>query len=61
VVLSTERIGYMPKQLAARWAVDVKTIYKAIREGTIPAIKLGDRLVVTQPVIDRLESEGNLK
>lgn len=59
-LMSIERIGYSPKEVAAAWGVDVKTIYKGIHDGTIPAIKLGDRYIVTKPVMDRLANNGNL-
>jgi len=60
LLVSLERIGYAPKEVAAALGVDIKTIYKGIHDGTIPVIKLGDRYIVTKPVIDRLVNNGNL-
>ena len=44
------------QELAARWFVDVKTIYQAIELGQIPAIRIGKRVLrIPRSAIERLE------
>ena len=44
------------RQLAERWAVDVKTIYRAIELGQLPAIRLSRRAIrIPMAAIEALE------
>jgi excisionase family DNA binding protein len=54
-----ERIGYAPKEVAQKLGVNVKTIYDAIEEGQIPALRIGKRrLIISQAAFDRMMQEG---
>ena len=33
------------EEFAERWAVDVKTVYEAIKENQIPAVRIGKRVL----------------
>jgi hypothetical protein len=49
-------------QLAARWGVDIKTIYDGIRLGQIPAVRIGRRVLrVALAVVERIENDGHVE
>jgi hypothetical protein len=41
-----------------RTRFDIKTVLSAIHEGTIPALRIGRRIIVTKPVFDRMLETG---
>jgi excisionase family DNA binding protein len=46
------------ENLARRWAVNVKTLYSEIHNGTLPAIRLGRVFRVSLQVVRSIESQG---
>jgi excisionase family DNA binding protein len=57
----TERLGYPPKEVARKLGLNEKTIYDAIRAGEIPALRIGRRIIITAPVLQRLLHDGNTR
>jgi excisionase family DNA binding protein len=48
------------EELAARWRVNAKTIYAAVQQGQIPALKLGRILRISMAVIESVEAQGRV-
>ena len=55
----SERLGYPPKEVARKLGLNEKTIYDAIKVGEIPALRIGRRIIITAPVLERLLKHGN--
>ncbi len=50
---------YQPAELAKMLSVSRQTVYKGLRDGTIPSIRLGRRFVIPKAAIEKwLESGG---
>ena len=53
-----ERTGNSVNEAAEKLGVNKKTIYRAIQEGQLPAIRLGRKVIIIPAVIDRMLQEG---
>jgi excisionase family DNA binding protein len=52
-------LTYHPEELATKLNVSRQTVYKGLRAGTIPAIRLGKRFVIPRAAIEKwLENGG---
>jgi excisionase family DNA binding protein len=50
------------QELADRWGVDVKTIYTAIRDGQLPAVRLARNVLrISLAVVERIENQGRVE
>ena len=47
MVTTSESTSYRPRQLAVRWGLHEESIRRMIREGRLPAMRIGRRLRVT--------------
>lgn len=52
--LPVERQGYSVEEVAASFGLAPATVRQAIRRGELPCIRIGRRLVVPRPALDRL-------
>ena len=50
--------AYSVKEVAAKLGVNPKTVYSAIEAGELPAIRIGQRLLLPRAATDRLLDEG---
>jgi excisionase family DNA binding protein len=56
-----ERLTYTVDEVAARLGLNRNTAYAAVKDGTIPALRVGRRLLVPRAALDKmLEQAGNL-
>jgi excisionase family DNA binding protein len=55
----SERDVYSVPEVAARLGVDRNTAYQAIKEGQIPSIRVGHRILVPRAAFERLLEQGN--
>ena len=49
-----------PGALAARWEYHPESVRRKIRNGTLPAIRIGGRLRVPLEAIEKIESDGRV-
>lgn len=49
-----EALTYHPDELAALLGVARGAVYKGLRDGTIPSIRLGKRFVIPKAAVDEL-------
>ena len=56
-----KRLGYAVKETAKALGCNDKTVYSAIKNGEIRALRIGGRIIIPAPVLDRLLTEGNIK
>jgi len=49
---------YTPKEISAKLKLNIRTIYKWIREGRINAVKLGDVWRISESELNRLLAGG---
>jgi excisionase family DNA binding protein len=54
----SERDVYSVPEVAARLGVDRNTAYQAIKEGQIPSIRVGHRILVPKAAFERLLEQG---
>jgi excisionase family DNA binding protein len=50
---------YTVAQASDKIGCNPKTMYEAIREGKIPTIKIGKRILIPRPAFDRMVAEGS--
>ena len=49
-----------PGALAARWEYHPESVRRKIRNGSLPAIRLGTRLRIPLDAVEKIESEGRI-
>ena len=61
LVVDQKHKAYLsPLELAERWGMDYKTIYKAVIESKIPSVKAGRLYRIAVQEIERRENSGVL-
>lgn len=55
-----QRQALSPQQLAQRWNVDIKTIYREISRSKLPAFKMGRSWRITLETIEKIETNGEI-
>ena len=49
-------------ELAARWGVDIKSVYEGIKLRQIPVVRIGRRIIrIALAVIERIEQGGRVE
>ena len=56
--LTVEKVVITPEELALRWGYHTKTILNHIRDGDIPAFKLGTQWRINLDWVENKEREG---
>jgi excisionase family DNA binding protein len=54
-----EPATFKVSELAARWNMNEKTIYQAVRDGKLKAIRIGPTIRISRSYVANLEENGN--
>ncbi len=49
-----------PAQLSQRWGFHAESIRRMIRQGRLPAVRIGKRLLISQTEVDAFEANHRL-
>lgn len=49
-----ERAVYSCEEAAAKLGVNIKTLYEGVKEGSIPSMRVGRRILIPRAAFDRL-------
>jgi excisionase family DNA binding protein len=56
-----ERLTYTVDEVAARLGLNRNTAYTAVKDGTIPALRIGRRLLVPRAALERMLAQASGK
>ena len=57
-MVTTTKTFYNPTQLHNRWSFHPESIRRMIRQGRLPAVRIGKRLLVSQADVEAFEQEN---
>jgi len=52
---------YTPQEIASSLKINVRTVYRWVREGKLAAVKAGELLRISETELNRLLDEGRTK
>jgi excisionase family DNA binding protein len=58
---NTSESSYLrPAQLSQRWGFHAESVRRMIRQGRLPAVRIGKRLLISQTEVDAFEANHRL-